>query len=226
LAPPQKLARFVKDNMLGGVNGTFFSGAKPAGPVINQGAWVAPKPVPGVVPPSPRSFLAYNKERSRFLVKEVTMKAETLQAGDTADKWLQRFVSTDLGFKVDEGIGGLARLLAGGRDCHRSYAAAVQKFTDPVTDNVNARTVAGVSDDGSKLIVLVQERIEEDGKHVRGTGARLGELATILKGLGAPNDAVVLDSGGSSQIVIRRDGVLTDSRAPYFKRDLPTAILF
>ena len=84
------------------------------------------------------------------------------------------------------------------------------------------RAVAGVSNDHQTLILLVQ---------AGDSGATLSELARILKGLGAW-DAVIMDGGGSAQIVIQPPGQkepTVDNRPEHARpgpRRLPTAILF
>lgn len=78
-------------------------------------------------------------------------------------------------------------------DCDDPYAIACVRAP---------RTAAGVSADGNAMIVVVV-----DGWRTASTGMRADELATFIRARGA-NDAVMLDSGASSTLVL--DGDLTN----------------
>jgi hypothetical protein len=209
----------VANRLTGGVTGTFSNwpalapsgGPKPAiapgGPVIQGGKVVlANRTIGGQGTPLARSFLGWTG--SGFLVQD-------LPATDAAS------FSNALGrLGVNEGLGGLGRLLAGGRDVHVDLAQRQQRLDrNQAGDTRNARVVAGVSRDGGTLIVLVQEG---NGNAVPPRGAGTQEVAAILLSLGAW-EGVILDGGGSAQIAIPSRGVNNHASDG---RTLPTWILF
>ncbi|MET9348023.1 phosphodiester glycosidase family protein [Streptomyces termitum] len=99
---------------------------------------------------------------------------------------------TDLTAGVETAVGGGRRLLDGGR-------VALGPRDLAATDRP-PRTLAGVTADGSVLLVTV------DGRDPGGSeGATLSEAAGLLRSLGAV-DAVNLDGGGSTTMVV--DGEL------------------
>ncbi|MCA9673227.1 MAG: phosphodiester glycosidase family protein [Myxococcales bacterium] len=75
---------------------------------------------------------------------------------------------------------------------------------DPLCINRHPRTAVGISEDHSKLIVVVV-----DGRAPGRAGMTCKELSALLKGLGA-FDAVNLDGGGSSAMWIRNVGVVNN----------------
>lgn len=64
------------------------------------------------------------------------------------------------------------------------------------------RTVVGLSKDGKQLVVAVV-----DGRTTASVGMTCSELGTLMKGLGA-HDAMNLDGGGSSTMVLQGAGVV------------------
>jgi TPR repeat protein len=225
---PRTLQEFVRENAppaVGAVTGTFSNypykdkPPMPGGPVVHDSKLVAAnrtfaKPSSDPSAPwvcVPRSFLGYGPQG--LFVKDAP-------AFDTAEQ-MSQFVGK---LSAQEGVGGLGRLLDAGRDVHQSVATEQQKLkAGQADDGPNARAVAGVSNDHQTLILLVQE-----GDSRQQTGAGLGELARMLKRLGAW-DAVIMDGGGSAQIVIQPPGQKepTINNRPGGKaRRLPTAILF
>jgi TPR repeat protein len=228
-----RLQDFVQKNAppaVGGVTGTFSDWklgmtvpAQPGGPVVHDGkvvaahrtvAWLRSdsKAKPEIVP---RSFLGYGPQG--FFVKEVP----AFEDPGGAEK-MSQFVGK-LG--AQEGVGGLGRLLDAGNDARGEPTGLAQKMKAGQADNgPNARAVAGVSKDQQTLILLVQEGNAQARPPI---GAGLGELARILKRLDAW-DAVIMDGGGSAQIVIQPPGQKepTINNRRNDARSLPTAILF
>jgi hypothetical protein len=215
------LQGFVSDHpgVTGAVTGTFSDWAPGStrppnvgGPVVVDGKMVAPKyGQTGAFPFAPRSFLGYAPGRG-FFVQEIpalpTNRARQLQP-------------TVEGLDAAQGLGGLGRLLDRGQDVHDTYARRGQQFgPGQVSDAPNARAVAGVADGGRTLVLLIEEG---NGNGRPPTGAGLGDMAGVLKGLGV-SDAVIMDGGGSAQIYI--PGVPGADNHPRDARALPTAILF
>ncbi|MGL4981615.1 MAG: phosphodiester glycosidase family protein [Treponemataceae bacterium] len=77
----------------------------------------------------------------------------------------------------------------------------------PFKNYQNSRTALGYSDNGSVLYILVVSG--EDKK--RSTGASFEETARIILQLGA-TDAVMMDGGGSSSLVIRKKLMNQDTK--------------
>jgi len=207
---------------VGAVTGTFSdwktNGGPPpnvGGPVVVGGTMIAPQyGQTGAFPFAPRSFLGYAPGRG-FFVSEIPAFDNTTRA--------RLLKPTAEGLRAAQGLGGLGRLLNGGQDVHAAYALKKdgQQFTTAqVSDAPNARAVAGVADGGRTLVLLVEEG---DGNGRPPTGAGVGDLAGVLKGLGV-SDAVIMDGGGSAQIYI--PGVPGANNRPRGARALPTAILF
>ncbi|MFB7991391.1 phosphodiester glycosidase family protein [Streptomyces sp. NPDC056002] len=90
-------------------------------------------------------------------------------------------------------VGGGPRLV---RDGHVRVTAAANGFPPSALRTRHPRTVAGIKEDGTLLLVVIDGRLPG-----RSVGATFTEAARILVGLGA-KDAVNLDGGGSSTMVV------------------------
>jgi hypothetical protein len=204
------------NTIIGGVTGTFSAWPnKPlgvGGPVVQNGKMVAPQyGRTGIAPLAPRSFLGYGP--NGFLIEEIP----AFQNLDVRARDLKAYVE---GFGASQGIGGLARLLRSGSDVHAIYAKGAQRFDDrQISDEPNARAVAGVSADRRTLMLLIEEG---NGQANPPTGAGMAEMGKILLVLGAP-DAVGMDNGGSAQIYIPSQRA---NNRPNDGRALTTWILF
>ena len=204
--------QFAKDapGATGGVTGTLSgwpaSPPNPAGPVVSEGK---------LVEPVQRSFTASGQVERSFLGHD----GRRYFIRDLApDPDFASYVQTVKDLGAQEGLGGLGRLLDGGEDVHER-AQTEQGLLDQASDKPNARAVAGTVGEGSGLILLVQQGVRAK------RGAGMGQLAKILKKLDV-EDAVILDGGGSAEIVVKKgdEKDWTHGGAP--GRKLPTAILF
>ncbi|MFJ4714004.1 phosphodiester glycosidase family protein [Streptomyces sp. NPDC088785] len=100
-----------------------------------------------------------------------------------------------------DGLGGPEVSLIGGgprlvRDGRIRVEAAASGFPPSAQRTRHPRTVAGVTADGTLLLVVIDGR-----RPGRSVGATFTEAARVLVGLGA-RDAVNLDGGGSSTMVV------------------------
>ncbi|MDQ7246703.1 phosphodiester glycosidase family protein [Dongia sedimenti] len=228
----KELVEQAGSSVIGGVTGTFsnwnstieraypkrLAGKKiedeetlrTAGPVVQGGKMIWPKPgtLDGIRNDVPRSFLGQRNDGT-FFVAEVA----------PVPRFAQQLKGQVESLGASEGIGGLGLILDNGNDVHRQAALGRQRIADDIAgDRRNARAVAGVADGGKTLILLVEER--DDRKKTGTTGATTGEMAALLRALGA-QQGVIMDGGGSAQIYIRD---MIDSRPA--GRHLPTGILF
>jgi phosphodiester glycosidase len=190
----------------GGVTGTFFAPGSlvPAGPVIADGQVVADNRPSHHSQFVPRSFLGCNGSGCFVADLPVDESPAALR------RRLDGMVHDD---GVQDGLGGLGRLLAGGE----IRTSPEQQVDDLSSRTRDARVVAGIDGDGA-LVLLVQQG-DDTAKPSRGANA--AQLGKILQALGVV-DAVLLDGGGSTQISIPARGVLYEMQ----KRAQPTAILF
>jgi exopolysaccharide biosynthesis protein len=99
-----------------------------------------------------------------------------------------------------EAVGGQPLLL---RDS--AVVGAVDSVSNAAFRDVNPRTAVGIGANGRRLLLLVVDGRQPG--HSVGIGTR--PLAELLRAMGA-RDAINLDGGGSSALVVRaRDGVTT-----------------
>ncbi|MFO0600903.1 MAG: phosphodiester glycosidase family protein [Myxococcaceae bacterium] len=93
-------------------------------------------------------------------------------------------------------------VVSGHPDLLRSGAVTSSQHTGSLCTTRNPRTALGLSQDGKTLWLVVV-----DGRTTASVGMTCGELATLLKGLGAFH-AVNLDGGGSSAMWLSGQGVV------------------
>jgi len=104
--------------------------------------------------------------------------------------------------RVESAVSAGPLLLAGGVAVDRPELEAISQVFSRAR---HPRTAVGVRSDGTLLLVAVEGRRPE-----RSVGMSLAELTELLGGLGAV-DAVNLDGGGSTAMVIRGELVTTPS---------------
>ena len=93
---------------------------------------------------------------------------------------------------VEDALGGGPALVSQGEV---DVATTEEVFFGTAIPYTHPRTAAGITADGSLLLLLV------DGRQRLSRGVRLEELAAIMVGLGA-EEALNLDGGGSSSLVV------------------------
>jgi hypothetical protein len=122
--------------------------------------------------------------------------ASILHAGDTVQ------VLRVMAPQVTHAVGGLPALL---RDS--MVVGAVDSVNDAGFRGVNPRTAVGIGANGRRLLLVVI-----DGRQAGlSVGASLRETASLLRDLGA-RDAINLDGGGSSAMVIADPGATSGFR--------------
>ena len=100
--------------------------------------------------------------------------------------------ATSIPWHVEDALGGGPALVADGK-VH--VATDEEVFFGSAIPYTHPRTAAGITADGTLLLLLV------DGRQRESRGVRLKELAEILVGIGAA-EALNLDGGGSSSLVV------------------------
>ena len=114
---------------------------------------------------------------------------------------------------VEDALGGGPALVSNGRV---NVTTDEEVFFGTAIPYTHPRTAAGITGDGTLLLLLV------DGRQRQSRGVRLEELAMILADLGAV-DALNLDGGGSSTLVVH--GQLLNNPAGRKKeREVMTAL--
>lgn len=93
-------------------------------------------------------------------------------------------------------------VVSGKPDLLRSGAVTTAQHTGSLCTARHPRTALGLSQDGKKLYLVVV-----DGRTTLSVGMTCGELATLIKGLGAFH-AANLDGGGSSSMYIAGQGTV------------------
>lgn len=116
--------------------------------------------------------------------------ADALSTLSTGDEVATSYESrTDADVPLSTAVGGGTILLRDG-----------DLPADLDDEQLEPRTAAGVTDDGSTLLLLAVDGRQRDSR-----GASLRELGELLHGLGA-SDAINLDGGGSTTLVAREPG--------------------
>ena len=103
--------------------------------------------------------------------------------------------------KLAQAIGGMPLILKDGMP-HELLAG------EPFGDMRHPRTAVGLRRDGLLILLVADGRIPDHSN-----GASLGDLALLLKEMGA-YDAMNLDGGGSSILILNQDGDLTSMNRP------------
>lgn len=171
--------------VLGGVNGDFFL-FKPAGLPTN--ALVIDGRV--FTGPSHRPVLAIDSSgRARIGVFSGPDTSRFIGEGGASGAISLR------PFHPLQAVGGQPEIVRGGT----LTAAARDTIAFAVTRH--PRTAAGIADDGRRLLLVTVDG-RQPGWSV---GMRLDELGRLLLALGA-QDAINLDGGGSTAMVVRRPG--------------------
>lgn len=129
-------------------------------------------------------------------------------------RYWRRQVGTDFWKQAFMAVGGGPWLL---RDGNILIDASQQGFNDGFTNNRHPRTAVGVTAEGKLLLVTV------DGRQPMSAGMTLGELAQLMKQLGA-TDAINLDGGGSTTLAIR-GGLIVNSPSEGRERPVANAIV-
>ena len=114
---------------------------------------------------------------------------------------------------VTDAVSGGPALIKNGLNSITSYQEA---FFGPAGSEYHPRTAAGISEDGSLILLVI------DGRQRSSRGASFAELAGILKSLGAV-DALNLDGGGSSTLVAQGE-LLNRPAGSTFQREVVSAI--
>lgn len=103
--------------------------------------------------------------------------------------------------KLDQAIGGMPLIL-------KDEMPYELLLGEPFGDMRHPRTAVGLGRDGKLILLVVDGRIQDYSN-----GASLGDLALLLQKMGA-YDALNLDGGGSSILVLNQDGRLTTMNRP------------
>jgi hypothetical protein len=119
----------------------------------------------------------------------------TMRPGDLVS--VDYHLTSDLpGYHLTSDVPGRFQFAVGGYPILRNG----QPLTDLDTVNAAPRTAAGVGQNGQRMYLVVV-----DGRSEKSGGATIAELSALLSRLGA-DDAVNLDSGGSSTFTLREPG--------------------
>ena len=173
LAPVSELVS--RSGAIAGVNGVFYaSDGTPLGLIIVDGRLRS-------LPIMARTAMGITKD-GRILIDNVSADA----GGNLVPDWL--------GGGVVYAVGGGPRLVKDGKV---KVTSAEEQFKADIASGRAPRTGVGVTYDGKLLLVAVTGR-----QAYHSIGVTLEELANIMIELGA-KDAMNLDGGGSSTIVIR-----------------------
>ncbi|NLG79744.1 MAG: hypothetical protein GX492_07985 [Firmicutes bacterium] len=165
----------AREGAIAGVNGVFYAAdGTPLGLVITDGQMKAP-------PVLNRTALGITSDGT-VLIDNVSMD----ERGNLVPDW------RTLG--VVHAIGGGPRLVKDGK-VH--ITSGEERFKADVAVGRAPRTAAGVTSDGKLLLVAVTGR-----QAYHSIGVTLEELANLMIELGA-KDAMNLDGGGSSTLVVR-----------------------
>ena len=165
----------AREGAIAGVNGVFYAAdGTPLGLVITDGQMKAP-------PVLNRTALGITSDGT-VLIDNVSMD----ERGNLVPDW------RTLG--VVHAIGGGPRLVKDGK-VH--ITSGEERFKADVAVGRAPRTAAGVPSDGKLLLVAVTGR-----QAYHSIGVTLEELANLMIELGA-KDAMNLDGGGSSTLVVR-----------------------
>lgn len=114
----------------------------------------------------------------------------------------------------EEAIGAGPMLLRGG---HVRVTAFEEGFMGSSIPNVHPRTAAGVAENGDLILMVV------DGRQEASRGVNLEELARLMRDAGAV-DALNLDGGGSSTLVVR-DRLVNRPTGGTFERQVMNALV-
>ncbi|MCY4057284.1 MAG: phosphodiester glycosidase family protein [Gammaproteobacteria bacterium] len=121
--------------------------------------------------------------------------------------------ATSTPWVVEDALGGGPALVSKGEV---NVATTEEVFFGTAIPYTHPRTAAGITADGTLLLLLV------DGRQTESRGVRLEELAAIMVDLGA-EEALNLDGGGSSSLVVH--GQLLNNPAGRRKeREVMTAL--
>ena len=118
---------------------------------------------------------------------------QNLKVGDKIDLNLELTTFSNSNTEIKHILGGGPRLLKSGV-VYLTYHE--EKFRPGIRKGRHARTAVGITEDGKLLLVTV------DKEKGISSGMRLEELSGLMRDLGA-QDAMNLDGGGSSTMVIR-----------------------
>jgi uncharacterized protein YigE (DUF2233 family) len=173
LAPVSELVS--RSGAIAGVNGVFHaSDGTPLGLIIIDGRLKS-------LPIMARTAMGLTRD-GRVLIDNVSVDT----AGNLIPDWL--------GEGVIYAVGGGPRLVKDGKV---NVTSVEEQFKPDVAFGRAPRTAVGVTDDGKLLLIAVTGR-----QAYHSIGVTLEELAHIALELGA-KDAMNLDGGGSSTIVVR-----------------------
>jgi len=103
--------------------------------------------------------------------------------------------------RLAQAVGGMPQILKDGMP-HELLAG------EPFGDIRHPRTAAGLGHGGQLILLVVDGRIPEHSN-----GVSLGDLALLMREMGA-NDALNLDGGGSSILILNQDGELKTMNRP------------
>ena len=121
--------------------------------------------------------------------------------------------ATSTPWDVEDALGGGPALVSNGEV---NVATTEEVFFGTAIPYTHPRTAAGITADGTLLLLLV------DGRQRRSRGVRLEELAAILVGIGA-EEALNLDGGGSSSLVVNGK-LLNNPAGRRAEREVMTAL--
>ena len=106
------------------------------------------------------------------------------------------------------GVGTITQAVAGMSQILKNGQPHELLLGEPFGDQRHPRTAAGLGRDGLLILLVVDGRIPEHSN-----GVSLADLAQLMKDFGAL-DALNLDGGGSSILVLNRDGDFTVMNRP------------
>ena len=121
--------------------------------------------------------------------------------------------ATSTRWDVEDALGGGPALVSNGEV---NVATTEEVFFGTAIPYTHPRTAAGITADGTLLLLLV------DGRQRQSRGVRLEELAAIMVGIGA-EEALNLDGGGSSSLVVNGK-LLNNPAGRRAEREVMTAL--
>lgn len=217
-----------RTGVYGAINGGYFGGSSSYSTLIQPGAVLAQN-----VGALTRTGQSYPVIRSIFGIKaDKSMSVDWIYHFNTEPSGVYRFQEPlpyegsndaplptpkqedgELYSDVFMGVGG-GPVLVKGDTLKVTYNEEIFWGSGVGNDNRDPRTAAGYTADGKALLIVA------DGRQANSQGVSLPEMAQILIDLGA-TEAINLDGGGSSQIVIG-DSLLNRPSGGTFQRSVAT----
>jgi hypothetical protein len=169
------------------------------------------RPAGGPIPPG-GSTLYGQGEGAQWLTAHARPGSTVASSTSAADLQGRSVLSEGVSL-----IGGGPGLVQDGRP---DIGLAASGFSSSALTHRDPRTLAGVGEDGTLLLVVV------DGRTTTSVGATLGEAASLMVSLGAVS-AMNLDGGGSSTAVVAgtvRNRPMSEGENQSTERPVATAV--